>query len=483
MDHGIGKTLARPKLVPWPREITFDGGQLTPGRALWLARGEQGAAAQVAETFAADLAHLGYAPTTLPEGDACPLTLAVESDEALGPEGYRLTVSGEGISLVGATERGLFWGTRTALQLLSGGPGAALPWLRIADEPQVGYRGLLIDTARQFHSLAFHEEMIRVLASYKMNAYQIHFSDDQSYTLPSRAYPQLPTAERSYSIAELRRLAEVAAAYQVTIVPEIDLPGHSKALTSALPELWCDHRNEPPGVVCLGQERSYDILRTLMAETMEWLPGPYWHLGADEVRYREYDGCTCCAAAIAELGLGGIQGLYHRFINRMNAFIKAQGRRTFIWEGFVPGSEPIVDKDIVVFPFDVKFRGRLPADYAREGYALMNASWSPLYIAGQSMTTPEDMALWHPRLFGAGRSPTPPKYWLRLPAEASLLGGQMCCWENEERAERGLLLGVGPGFPEYGRPGPRLQIVAERLWTGNQTTAADLLERVGAAWW
>ena len=99
---------------------------------------------------------------------------------------------------------------------------------------------------------------------------------------------------------------------------------------------------------------------------------------------------------------------------------------------------------------------------------------------------PEIIALWSPYMFGAGRSPQPFAYWKKFnPDEyqGKILGGQMCSWDIEEKAEEGLLLGTGPGFPEYGRPAPRLPIMAERVWTGSKTTAKDLLERVGANYW
>jgi hexosaminidase len=476
-----------PPLVPWPREIAFLGGGWQAPRELAV-HGNLDASLgvhQIARLVAKELEDAGFVLTSEEEAPRLHLQLISENDAAAHPskdETYTLTIR-DGIVIQATAPRGLFWGTRTALQLLAEGPGRRLPQLRITDGPAFGYRGLLIDVAREFHNLDFHRRMIKALASYKLNVYHLHFSDDQSYTLPSKAFPELPTPGCHYSREEIAELCRVAEAHQVTLVPEIDVPGHVGALTRALPGFWCDHAQEPPGVLCLGNEATYEMLETLFAEVMEMLPGPYWHLGADEVRYQAYQGCSRCASRMAELGLTDIHGLYNRFINRMNAFVKAQGRQMFVWEGFRPDSEPTVDQDIVVFPFDVKFEGMMPDDYLEGGYRLINTAWSPLYVAGISMTTPEDMARWTPDLFGAGRAPTPPKYWHRLADVSQILGGQVCSWANEEEAEWGLLLGEGPGFPEYGRPGPRLPIAAERLWTGGKKSFPDLLERVGAAYW
>jgi len=171
----------------------------------------------------------------------------------------------------------------------------------------------------------------------------------------------------------------------------------------------------------------------------------------------------------------------------MHGFVKSKGRKMLVWEGFSPILDPKVDKDILVCPFDVKHRGHMPGDYFKAGYTVLNTSWTPLYVADNLyMTTPEIIARWSPYMFGAGRSPQPFAYWKKFKPEdyrGKIIGGQMCSWYLEEKAEEGLLFGTGPGFYDYGRPAPRAQIMAERLWTGSSTTAKDLLERVGASYW
>jgi hypothetical protein len=179
--------------------------------------------------------------------------------------------------------------------------------------------------------------------------------------------------------------------------------------------------------------------------------------------------------------------LFHYFINRMHQIVRSKGRQMFVWEGFAPVLEPKVDRDVVVCPFDIKHTGRMPADYLDAGYRLLNTSWSPLYVADKlSMCTPETIARWSPFMFGAGRSPQPLNYWQKLDPKThrdKIAGAQACSWAIEQKAEEGLLFGTGPGFPDYGRPAPRVPIIAERVWTGSQTTAKDLLERVGEAYW
>jgi len=437
---------AKLHLVPYPQQVKFQKGVFIPGEYLILTydKGHK-EISQVVDTCVQDLAGIGFSAShgkKLAMNKASIIKLSIQDDQSLGKEGYRLKIDSK-VSISAASIDGLFWGTRTLLQLMDAGSHKSVPQLTIIDQPEFGYRGLMIDNARRFHSIDFHIETIKRLSSFKLNRYQIHFSDHESYTLPSVAFPDLPTKNRHYTAEEVRKLVDVSRQYHVMIVPEIDVPGHSAALIRGIKNLGCD---------------SYNGTR-----------------------------CKDCAARMKQENLKEGTQLYHYFINRMHGYVKSKGRQMLVWEGFSPDLDPIIHKDIIVCPFDVKHRGHMPIDYFRAGYKVLNTSWSPLYVADKIyMTTPEVIARWSPYMFGAGRSPQPFAYWKKFKPQdfrGKIIGGQMCSWAIEEKAEAGLLFGTGPGFPDYGRPGPRVQIMAERVWTGSGTTARDLLERVGASYW
>lgn len=480
--------------VPWPQNIQVIDETIPVGNTLLLINEVNNSDIEnIINTCINDFKKIGLKVNThkeknLNKRNVTIVNFFLEKDEIqkYGDEGYRLNVN-EQISIYAATSSGLFWGTRTLLQLLQNGPNILIPKLDIKDQPVHGYRGLMIDVAREFHTLEFHLETIKKIASYKLNHYMIHFNDHQSYTLPSDIYPELPTPERSYSKEEIRILIDVAREYNITIVPSVDVPGHSGALIHSIPELKLD---DQMGKLDITREETYEIIQNIFTELMELFPGPIWHLGADEVRYPDLADSPNDTYAnwMKKNKLSKGDQLLNYFINRMYNFIKSMGYQMFVWEGFKPNIEPEVNREIIVCPFDIKFENIMPKDYIDAGYKILNTSWSPLYIAGLSVTTPETLSKWSPFMFGAGRSPQPFRYWQKYSANEiskNIVGAQMCSWENEEKAEWGLLFGneSGSGFPEYGRPGPRVQIFSERVWTGDKTSVKDLLERTGSSYW
>lgn len=472
-------------LVPYPQKVELKEGTFTPSIALNVVYAPEGGIKEIADVLLSDLNESGFKTTpegAQPDPSSQKIELILRKEPNFGEEGYELRID-KNVSITASSPDGLFWGTRTLLQLLHAGPGKSISHCKISDRPEFAYRGLLIDNARNFHSIDFHLQMVKRLASFKINRYQIHFSDHESYTLPSELFPKLPTEGRHYTKADIARLVEVAKRYHVAIVPEIDVPGHAVALLKGIEGLGCDVGT---GKICIGQESSYQSLEKLFSEVMEMIPGDYWHLGADEV---SYSGTRCkgCLARMESEHFKDEDQLFHYFINRMSRFLKSRDRQVLVWEGFSPTAEPLVDRDILVCPFDVKKVGKMPVDYLKAGYTLLNTSWSPLYVADKtSMTTPEDLARWSPYMFGAGRSPHPFQYWKKfnpIDYPQKIIGAQVCSWDIEEKAQEGLLFGTGSGFPDYGRPAPRVPIVAERTWTGSATSAQDLMERVGSSYW
>jgi hexosaminidase len=465
----------RPCLVPWPQKITMREGSFIAPKALSIAIAGRNMAAtrRVAETFANDLAEMGFAP---PWTDSSPMIfLALSADKTLGAEGYRLKVDKD-IRITAATETGLFWGTRTALQLLANGPGQPVSRMSIFDKPLIPLRIVMIDVARQFHSIGFHRQFVKKLASYKLNAYHIHFSDDQSYTLPSDKYPSLPTPNRHYAKEELEALVRLAGQYHVMIIPEVEMPGHNSALCAGVPDVVCRGK-KPAGTVCVGSNRSFEVLKNLITETMDIFPAPYFHIGADEVGFEAWDNCPDCEHRKLSEGLKSNESLYNWFINRCNRFVRSKGRRTIVWNCVNPASRPTIDKNVLVDQWNIAFTK--PGDLVSAGYDLVNASCEPLYAFKTfAAFSPEQLAEWNVWRFGLASKPVSDDSPCIAPTK-QLKGVCYCSWENTEKVQNAILFGDGDSAKGFASPAPRVPVVAERAWTGNATTAADLLGRVG----
>jgi hexosaminidase len=465
-------TDSRPCLVPWPRKMAIQAGVFTPSKSLSIGIvGENGAAQRVAETSADDLREIGFSPTLT---DKSPdISLRLSAEKALGAEGYRLRVD-KTIQISAATEAGLFHGTRTVLQLLAKGPGQPVQRLTIFDKPLLPMRGAMVDVARQFHSIGFHRQLVKRLASYKLNTYHIHFSDDQSYTLPSEKYPNLPTPGRHYTKEELMDLVKLAARYHVMIIPEIDMPGHTSAIVRGIPDVVC--RNEGAGP-CAGSDRSFNIFRDLISETMSIFPAPYFHIGGDEVDLGMWSNCPDCTARKVSESLKNNEELYNWFINRMNRYVRSQGRRAIVWTGFKLKTVPRIDKNVLVDHWQGNDAD--PRQLVSAGYDLINSSNIPLYVVREGwFSTPQAIAGWNVWQFEPV-NPNDPSDIPTIAPSKKLLGVSFSSWENAEESQESICFGAGKQVPGYAPPAPRVQIMAERGWTGDTTSAEDLLMRVG----
>ncbi len=484
------------RLIPWPAEIEAKDGDFTPAGELVIAVVEDDAVSkEIAETLAEDLKALKF-KATVKAGDAPngAISIKIIEDESMGSEAYRLEVADIGISIIASEGDGLFWGTRTALQLLAAGPDKSVPCLSIKDKPQFTHRGLLLDPARNFHTMDFLLETVKNLSAYKMNRLQIHFSDNDGYRLPSKKFPKLPTVAANgqrmhYTEEEIAKLVAMAKKYHVTIVPEVEMPGHARGLTAAIPELRCNPKIDS-NEVCIGSEESYKILQGIIEEVMEMIPGPYWHLGGDETNHGMWINCPQCKAKMAAEGFKDTSELYNYFLNRMNRFVRSKGRQMMVWDGFDPYIKPVVDKNIIVYPFDINLRKNCrPMDYLDNGYTVVNTSWKPLYVVCHMyVATPQELADWNVFQFKSyhddGKFGVYPMTgpWEVEPT-SKVLGAQMCSWDlpNDQKFLPGWLFNIGPAVEnKYNiKPAPRIQLVSERLWTGSVTKPEDLLRRAG----
>jgi hexosaminidase len=308
------------------------------------------------------------------------IVLRLRGGDAAAPlESYRLSVTPRGVMLSAPTPVGLFHGLQTLRQLLpaeieesaripSHSPVRwALPALEIEDAPRFPYRGILLDVARWFYPPEFIKKVIDLLALYKLNTLHLHLTDDQGWRLEIRKYPlltQIGAWRREtivgqhfdpyvgdgkphggfYTQQEMRELVAYAAARHITIIPEIEMPGHARAALAAYPELSCTggpfEVSTRWGVhqdIFCPSERTFGFLEDVLLEVMQVFPSRYIHIGGDEVPKDQWKASPVAQEVIRREGLANEEELQSYFIRRIEAFLRAHGRRLIGWDEILEG--------------------------------------------------------------------------------------------------------------------------------------------------
>lgn len=291
---------------------------------------------------------------------------------------YVLDISPECIKIKAATSRGFFYGLQTVRQLLPAaiesralveGVKWTVPCLRIEDWPRFKYRGLHLDVGRHFFPPAFIKKYIDLIALHKMNYFHWHLTEDQGWRIEIKKYPRLTQVgsmrkqtlighgalqpfiyngepyKGFYSQKEIREIVEYARQKFVTIVPEIEMPGHSLAALASYPELGCtggpyevaQRWGVFEDVFCAGKEKTFKFLEAVLSEVVNLFPGPYIHIGGDECPKERWKNCPLCQARIKSENLKDEAELQSYFIHRIEKFLLTKNKRIIGWDEILEG--------------------------------------------------------------------------------------------------------------------------------------------------
>ncbi len=489
-------------LVPLPREVkAYAATYALPQkiRIYAVSPDERNVANLLKEMLAA----LGKTVALTTNRQAAQIRLAT-APAAPGPEGYQLVVDKAGVRITAAGGAGLFYGSQTFLQLLPARPAAtaAVPYARITDRPAFRWRGAMLDVSRHFFPVAFVKKYIDFLAAYKLNTFHWHLTDDQGWRIEIKKYPKLTqvSAFRKetligaqqlfktpadfkydgtpyggfYTQAQIRDVVAYAQRRYVTIVPEIEMPGHSVAVLAAYPELACQ-----PGpyetwtkwgvnedIVC-PTEPTFRFFEDVLAEVSALFPGPYVHIGGDEapkVRWKE-------SAAVQEImkreGFDDVEKVQGWFNRRIETFLRGKGKKLIGWDEILEGG-------IAPSATIMSWRGEKNGiEATRQGHDVVMSPSGSLYIdAGQN---PRPHSPYEPLMIG-GYLPLEKIYnYNPLPQELTpeqqkhILGPQANMWTEYITT---------PKKVEY-MLFPRLLAVAEVAWTpAASKNYADFLPRM-----
>lgn len=307
------------------------------------------------------------------------------------------------------------------------------------------YSGLLIDVARNYHSIGTLKEIITLCRLYQVRYLQLHLTDDQAFTFPSAAFPKLTSKNehggRAYTIEELRELEQFSRERAVTIIPELEVPGHAAAMIRAMPELFKIAGTKPyehHATINFANDDVVKAIDTIVGEICDvFVSSPYFHIGGDEADFALADQHSDFQRAFATYQLTGKaqDQIYRAFLNRMNLIVKKNKKQMIVWEGFRrdPNAKIIVDKDITVMGFESAYYA--PEHLAADGYNIINAAWTPLYVVNRHAWDPEKILKWDPLAWGHYSEHYSQTVWHLLKSTKRVLGAQMCAWEQPEEAE------------------------------------------------
>jgi len=283
-----------------------------------------------------------------------------------GKEGYTLVVSANNVMIEAAELNGLFYGVQTLRQLLPVDIESKLkvenvdwiiPCVVILDKPEFVWRGLNLDCCRHFMSKEFVKRYIDLLAYHKFNILHWHLTEDQAWRIEIKKYPEL-TKKGAFRIyddgsvyggfytqEDIKEVVEYAQSRFITVVPEIEMPGHSTAVISCYPEISCTGGPFEVGtlwgiyydVYCAGNEKTFQLLEDVISEVVELFPGKYIHVGGDEVPKKRWENCPKCQERIKTENLKDEHELQSYFIKRMEKFINSKGKQIIGWDEILEG--------------------------------------------------------------------------------------------------------------------------------------------------
>ncbi|KKB51759.1 hypothetical protein HMPREF1212_02490 [Parabacteroides sp. HGS0025] len=360
-------------VIPVPVSLTQNEGVFKVGKNMAF-QASTPEAKTVAEFFASKLnLATGYQVTVGDKEVSNGISLIIDESLDVNNEGYTLDVTANGATVKAKTPQGLFYGMQTFMQLLPAevespvvvsGIAWTAPCVSVKDEPRFGYRGFMLDPCRHFIPVENVKKQIDVLSLFKINRMHWHLTDDQGWRIEIKKYPKLTEvgAKRIegegteyggfYTQEEIKEVVKYAADRFVTVIPELELPGHEMAAIAGYPELSCKGEQSTPRIIwgvedivmCAGKEETFKFLEDVIDEIAPLFPSEYFHIGGDECPKISWKQCPLCQKRIKEEGLKGDkqhsaeERLQSYFVQRMEKYLSGKyGKKIIGWDEILEG--------------------------------------------------------------------------------------------------------------------------------------------------
>jgi len=461
-------------LIPYPKELKMGTGVFKVNAKTIIAADEKN---KTVAGFLADLLSAYTKSKTLIKNDqpkSNAIILKWSDDATLGSQGYQMEVTSTKITISANQSEGFFMGVETLRQLLPvEGKKIEVPVLTIKDIPEFKWRGILLDVSRHFFPIEVMKKYVDLMSLYKMNVLHWHLTDDQGWRIEIKKYPNLTSvgawrteADGSryggfYTQDQIRDMVAYAESRGVTIVPEIEMPGHSTAALASYPELSCTGgpfkvatiNGVLDDVYCPGKETTFQFVENVLSEVIDLFPSHYIHIGGDECPKTRWMKCPDCQKRIKDEGLKNEVELQSYFTHRVEKFLNSKGRSLTGWDEIMEGG--VTPNSTIQVWRDWKYA----KEAALNGNDIIMAPTSHSYFDGD----PESLTMEKVYTF----YPMPEDFPAEL--QKHILGGECCLW-----AER---------IPDVNRLDfmvfPRLLAMSECLWNGKaRQPFADFKARV-----
>ncbi len=355
--------LAEPTLIPLPASVSLGSSAYQLGATVRVAHSLDTSSLDSLQALLQT--SLGGRAVEYVDSDA-DLSLWLDTTARLAPEGYRLHASQQGVAIEASTLQGLRYGLQT-LRQLTDAQGRVYE-ATIEDAPRFAYRGVMLDVSRHMMSKDYILRLLDEMARLKLNRFHWHLVDGGGWRMQSDAYPLL--TKRSawrpisawdewwgnrtnrqfvdegtpgayggyYTKDEIREVVAHAARLGITILPEIEMPGHSNELFASYPELFCRSEFDPDITdVCIGNEATFTFFERILDETMELFPSQYIHIGGDEAAMNHWGDCPKCRARMRTEGLQDLHALQSYMIRRIERYLSSKGRKLMGWDEILLG--------------------------------------------------------------------------------------------------------------------------------------------------
>lgn len=500
----VSMPVAAQNIIPQPENISLLKGQFKLNKGTKIVTNLTGSDFKVLNQYTSEvLKHpLAYAKNPSKQGVfrlICKGTAqqAAQAMDSVRLQGYELEVTPKGITIQALTPTGLFYGLQTLRQLEKDGQIACV---KVKDAPRFAYHGLMIDCSRHFWSKDEIKKQLDAMAYFKLDRFHWHLTDGGGWRMEVKKYPRLTeeTAYRTesdwtkwwngknrqyspdprrlvcwkgmnihggyYTQDDIKEIVDYAAARHITIIPEIEMPGHSDEVVYAYPELSCTGKPYTQSDLCVGKEQTYTFMANVLKEVMRLFPSKYIHIGGDEAERRTWKTCPDCQRVMKDYHLKDVAELQSHFTHRIERFLNDNGRKLLGWDEIMEGT--LAPNAAVM-----SWRGtEAGLTAAKSGHHVVMAPQEFCYLnmyQDDPMTEPKAQG-GYTRLEKTYNYDPIPAAYKGTSLEKYIDGVQGCVWT--EFIEK-------PDHLEY-MIYPRLLALAETGWTKQRTGYADFRQRV-----